>query len=239
MPTHRSLADIAAEISSSGLPALFIDTCAMLDVVRCAARKQSRIAGITRQLIGGQTSGELLLFAPSVLHKEDARNRVDVESDARKCARAIDDAIVHHRRVADTLGSPYPCTGPFSHESLVGPLVNLHDQLMDTCVYALADQATAMAALARAGDNRRPARKGGGVNDCILFEEFLSIARAAPTANTLILLTTNTNDFGDKNSQTGVHVSLTAELVSTTARICLSWDETAAAVLSSPRCKLI
>jgi hypothetical protein len=36
MPTERSIADIAADIARTSLPALVVDTCVWLDIVRCA-----------------------------------------------------------------------------------------------------------------------------------------------------------------------------------------------------------
>lgn len=236
MPTHRSLAEIAAEIARRGLPALFLDTCSALDVVRCAARGRPRVAGITRQLLAAQAAGELLLVAPSVLPKEAARNRVEVESDARKGARAVDEGMAAHRRVAEVLGAAYPYTAnSFSHEALVGPLVSLHDQLLAACVYAWTEPAIESAALRRGGDNRRPARKGGGANDCLLFEEFLTIARAVPAADPLVLLTTNTDNFGDKGPPDRVHADLTVDLAGTKAQVCLSWDRAAALLLTPTR----
>jgi len=239
MATHRALADIAAEIVARGLPAVFFDTCGALDVVRCAARGQPRVAGIVRQFLDAEAAGELLLVAPSVLPKEAARNRVEVESDTRKRARAVDEAVAAHRRVAHTLGVPYPYVAQFSHETLVGPLVRLHDRLLAACVYASTEPAIESAALRRGGDNRRPARKGGGANDCLLFEEFLSIARAAPAANPLVLLTTNADDFGDTRSPDGVHADLTVDLAGTSALVCLSWDRAAARVLKATRLRLV
>jgi hypothetical protein len=240
MPTYLSLADIANEITRRAVPALFVDTCGTLDVVRCAARSQPRVAGIARQLLDAQAAGEVLLFAPSVLVKEAARNRVEVESDARRRAREIDAAIFAHWKVADTLGLPYPHTASFSHESLIVPLINLHDQLLAAFVHVTTEPSIESIALRRAGDNRRPARRGGGANDCLLFEEFRKVASAVPSADPLILLTTNTDDFGgDKGSSGGIHPEIAGDLIGTKARVCLSWDLVAAAVLTRARLKLI
>lgn len=238
MPTSQALVEIADQISASGLPALYIDTCAALDVVRCGARGQPRIAGIVRQLIDAHASGELLLFTSSVVPKEAARNRAEVEASARKNACEIDERLGHYQRIAGTFGTTYPHTACFQHESLVSALVGLCDQLLEKCTCAITDDHVGKAALARAGDNRRPARKGGGVNDCILLEEFLSIARVAAKAEPLILLTTNIADFGDSHNRAGIHPDLAAELVDTRARLCLNWEE-ALHALSPARRKLI
>src|SRR5215218_6276219 len=100
MPTTKPLSDIAAEIAVRGLPALFLDTCAALDVVRCAAREQPQVAMVVRQVIEAQAAHELLLYGPSVLVDEAARNRVEVESYARREAIKIDQGINAHRQVA-------------------------------------------------------------------------------------------------------------------------------------------
>lgn len=240
MSTHASLADMAGDIRRRAVPALFLNTCAALDVVRCAARRQPRIASIVRQLIEAEAAGELLLLAPSVLLKEAARNRVEVESTARKRAREIDAAMIAHLEVANAIGEPYPHTSSYSHENLIAPLVSLHDQLLAACVHITSDQAVELVAFRRAGDNRRPARRGGGANDCLLFEEFRSIARAVPAADPLILLTRNTDDFGgDKTAPGAIHPEIAGDLIGTSARVCTTWDLAAAVTLSVARLKLI
>src|SRR4051794_38676083 len=105
MPNQQSLSEIAADIARSGLPALFIDTCAAFDVIRCAARAQPRVAEIAQQFIEAQTAGELLLYGFSVLLDEAARNRVEVEGEARKGARKIDEGMESHRRVTNSVGA--------------------------------------------------------------------------------------------------------------------------------------
>lgn len=240
MATQLSLTDICAEIARCAAPSLFIDTCAALDIVRCAARHQPRVVKIAGYLIEAHAAGELLLIAPSVLLDEAARNLVEVESEARKTARKLDEAIETNRHVANTLGAAYPHATGFSHENLVSLLVALYKQLLATCIHVVNDPALAPVALTRAGKRRRPARGGGGANDCLLFEEFRSIAHAAPQADPLVLLTTNAADFGSEKTSLGtVHPEITADLVGTKARVCLSWDSAAAAVLSTARLRLI
>ena len=235
MPAHSSLADIAAEIGGRRLPALFLDTCSTLDVIRCAARGQPRIAAIVRQVIEARAAGELFLYGPSVLLKEAARNRVEVASDASKKARAIDQSMTAHQRVAAIIGANYPHTTPYSHESLIAPLIDLHDQLLAACDHIVSDGSLTVAAFSRASDNRRPARKGGGANDCLLFEEFRSIAFAGPDVDPLVLLTTNLDDFGDKALPGGVHQEIANDLMGTRASVCLSWDLAASLVLGRVR----
>jgi hypothetical protein len=238
MPTHRTLADIAAEIARSGVPSLFVDTCAALDVVRCATRGRPEIAAIARQVIDAQASGKLLLFAPSVLLDEAARNRVEVEGAARRSARQIDEAMGHHRHVAGIIGAAYPHAQGFAHDSLIAPLLALHDQLLASSVHVIRDLTIADTALRRAGSRRRPARGGGGANDCLMFEEFRHVALAVPSADPLVLLTTNTDDFGaEKGSRGLVHPEITDDLVPTKARVCLNWGEAAAIVLTPARLK--
>lgn len=240
MTTHRTLAEIALEIARSGLPALFFDTCSALDVVRCAARAQPRVAAIVRQVVEAHASGELLLFGSSVLLEEVARNRIEVEGGARKRARETDEAIASYRYVAGTLATAYPHAATFNHEDLIAPLVHLHDRLLAACTHAVTEPALESLALKRAGRRRRPARGGGGANDCLMFEEFRNVAHAVPTADPLVLLTTNTDDFGrDKAAQGIVHPEIAHDLAQTKAQVCLNWDWAAAAVLSSARRKLI
>ncbi|HEX8524229.1 MAG TPA: hypothetical protein VF669_18385 [Tepidisphaeraceae bacterium] len=236
MPTSRTLPDIAHEVSHRALPALFIDTCAALDVIRCAARNQPQVVPIVQQVVEATAHSELLLYGSSVLLEEAARNRTVVEGLARREAVRIDEAINVHRTTATALGVTYPHAPGFTHESIVPSLISLHDQLLNTCVHAVTDTTIQVAAFKRAGIRRRPAKGGGGVNDCLMFEEFRHVAHAAPDPKALILLTVNTEDFVDKDRPgRPIHSEISSDLAGTKARVCLSWPEAAAAVLSAAR----
>jgi hypothetical protein len=239
MPTQRAIADIAADIARTGLPALFVDTCAAFDVVRCAFRARPRVAAIARHVIEAHAAGELLLYGPSVLQKEAARNRVEVESEARRKAREVDQSMTPYQQVAHFMGEEYPYITGYSHESLIPRLMALHDELLATCIHVQPDDSLKSAAFARASDNRRPARKGGGANDCLLFEEFRCVARMVSAADPLILLTTNPDDFTDKSVGGAIHRDLTGDLAGTKGQLCLNWDWAAGLVLSQARLKSI
>jgi len=145
-----------------------------------------------------------------------------------------------YRQAARYLGINYPYVIGHLHESVIPPLMALHDQLLSACVHIIPEERNIAAAFARASDNRRPARKGGGANDCLMFEEFRSIANAIPAADPLVLLTTNPDDFGDKSKGPAViHQEIADDLVGTKAQICLNWDWAAGIVLSSNRLKSI
>lgn len=219
---------------------MVIDTCVSLDVVRCVWRGNARIIGIATQLIDAQMRGELLLYGPSVLQKEAARNRAEVEGEARKKAGEIDHAMSQYRRAAQYLGITYPHAAGHLHESVVPSLMALHDQLLATCVHIGLEDKNQLTAFARGSNNRRPARKGGGANDCLMFEEFRSIAHAVPAADPLILFTTNPDDFVDKSKgATVIHKEITQDLAGTNAQLCLNWDWAASLVLSVARLKAI
>jgi hypothetical protein len=232
MPVDQSISEAVDVIGRLRVPALFLDTCAAFDVVRCAFRGKPRVAAITNQVIEATVAGELLLYGPSVLRKESARNRVEVESEARRKARDVDQSMTPYQQVAHFLGEGYPHTTPYSHESLIPKLVALHDRLLATCTHVVPDGNLISKAFARASDNRRPARKGGGANDCLLFEEFRSIAHAVPTADLLILLTTNP-------ASGAIHQEITDDLAGTKALVCLNWDWAASLLLSKARLKSI
>jgi hypothetical protein len=240
MPITKSLSDISQEIAQRGLAALFLDTCAVLDIIRCAARREPRVVAIVNQVMKAQAAGEVLLYGPSILSTEAARNRVEVESYARREATKIDHGIDAHRDVAAMLGVAYPYGAAFSHETLVPSLIGLHDQLLNACVHAVTEPTIEVIAFRRAGIRRRPAKGGGGANDCLMFEEFRSIAGAVPAAPSLVLLTVNTDDFLDKEAAgKPIHPDITSDLVGTSARVCMTWPEAASKVLSPARLALI
>lgn len=240
MSAQKSIDEVVAEIAASQLPAVVIDTCAALDVIRSISRGAGRIVGIVLQVIDAHRAGELLLYAHSVLLKETDRNRVEVEAEARKQARAVDEAIGQYRRAAQYLGTHYPYVDSHAHDSVIPSLTHLHNELLAASVHISPERKILAAAFARCSDNRRPSRKGGGANDCLMFEEFRTIAHAVPTADPLVLLTTNPDDFVDKSrGKSFIHDDITDDLAGTQGRVCLNWDWAVGQVLSAERLKRI
>jgi hypothetical protein len=237
---QKSISDIVSDIRRTKLPAIIIDTCVSLDIVRCIWRENSRIVGIAKQLIDAQLNGELLLYAHSVLQKEALRNRAEVEGEAQKKAMEIDQAISQYRQAAEYLGIDYSHSAGPVHQRAVPALLALHDELLATCVHIVPEDKNRLAAFLRGSNNRRPACKGGGANDCLMFEEFRNIAYSIPEADPLILFTTNSNDFVDKaNGANVVHQEITDDLVGTKAQLCFKWDWVASLVLNEARMKSI
>jgi hypothetical protein len=235
---RASLGDIAAEITNLGVPALFVDTCTVFDVVRAAAGSKEgvspRIVFLASRLLDAQRAGELLLYGHSNLPKEAARRRLDVESDAKRKALVVDRGVEEHRATAAYLGVSYPYQTRFTHESLITPLIELHDRFLDACTNPMEDPTLILRAFARSSDARRPARQGGGTNDCMLFEEFRQVALAVP-AVPLVLLTTNPSDFADKSKGNQIHHEISDDLAGTAARVCVDWEVAARLVLNSVR----
>lgn len=236
MPTHQSTAHIAAEIAARRLPAIFVDTCVALDIVRCVSRGKARVAALAAQLIDAQANGELLLYAHSVLQKEAARNRIEVEADAQRKARDIDLAMDQYRLAASHFGTAYPYPAGHVHAAVVPQLIALHDRFIAACTHVQPDPMNMGVAFARASDNRRPARKGGGANDCLMFEEFRRVAHLVPAADPLVLFTTNPDDFVDRaKGPMVVHQEIADDIAGTKAQVCFDWDWACHVVLSKAR----
>jgi len=237
---QKTISDIVSDIARTKLPAMVIDTCASLDIVRCVWRGNVRVVGVAKQLIEAHQNGELLLYAHSALQKEAMRNRAEVEGEARKKAGDIDQAMGEYRRAAEYLTMHYPYAAGHLHESVIPSLMALHDQLLAMCVHIALEDKTQLAAFARGSNNRRPSRKGGGANDCLMFEEFRSIAQAMPAADPLVLLTTNPDDFADKSEgPSHIHHEISDDLAGTKGQVCLNWEWAAKLVLTPVRVKLI
>ena len=236
----KKISDIVSEINSLGLPAMMIDTCVSLDIVRGVCRGNVRVVGIAKQLIEAHQKKELLLYAHSALQMEATRNRVEVEAEARKKAEDVDQAMDEYRRAAQYLGMSYPYGAGHLHGNVIPSLMALHNQLLATCVHIDQEEKNQRAAFIRGSNNRRPARKGGGANDCLMFEEFRSIAQAIPAADPLVLFTTNSNDFGDKSGDSiHIHQEISDDLAGTKGRVCLNWNRAAKLVLNQTRLNLI
>jgi len=238
MPIQRNINDIASDIARTGRPAMMIDTCVSLDVIRCVSRENVRIIKIARQLIEAHEDGEILLCAHSHMQTEADRNRSTVRDDARKAAEKVDAVMDLYRSAASCL--EVERAPDYHHTSVIAPLVALHERLLSTCVH-VSDTSMWKEAFGRSIAKRRPAKQGSSeVVDCLMFEEFRSLARAIPKAAPLVLFTVNTDDFGDKSQKpVVVHQELSDDLSGTNAEICLNWDLAAKLVLRKGRLRAI
>jgi hypothetical protein len=234
MLIQKNINDIASDIARTECPAMMIDTCVSLDIIRCLSRENVRIIKIARQLIEAHENGEILMYAHSHMQAEADRNRSTVQDDARKAAEKIDEAMDLYRNAASCLGVERAPS--YHHTSVIAPLVALYERLLSTCVH-VSDTSMWKAAFGRSIAKRRPAKQGSSeVVDCLMFEEFLSIAQVIPNAAPLVLFTVNTDDFGDKSQKpVVVHQELSDDLSGTNAEICLNWDLAAKLMLRKDR----
>jgi len=198
MPT---IAEAAQQLAAEGLPVLFIDTCILLDVIRAPQRQNPRCIRSAVELAEMQAQSSCRIVASSMIQNEwnDHERAVMNELD-RHLASRDEDALAFHEAcefldVAVSFGkAAYQAAG------LVAKLRDLSADLLKNAMHLLPSDEAKSKAANRMLSRIRPARKGGGLQDCIIIEEYLELCRQLQARGFALARTfcsSNTKDYQD------------------------------------------
>ncbi len=195
------IADTVSQLAVDGLPVLFIDTCILLDIIRAPQRKLSGCVRAAVELAEMQDQSICRIVASSMIQKEWETYQQKVIGELNDHLELRDqDAVAFHEacdgvQLSISFGKP-------SYES-AGLAVKLRDlsaKLLSKAVHLLPSDETKSKATDRTLSCIRPARKGGGLQDCIIIEEYLEVSRllqAAGFSKKRVFCTSNAEDYQD------------------------------------------
>ncbi|MDX2149724.1 MAG: PIN domain-containing protein [Bryobacteraceae bacterium] len=206
MPAKPLPVDLFVElVADSGVPVLFFDTAAILDIVRCAYRPDLRLdllrsaaaACAASKAVPGR---QLWLAATPTVLKELADNRCGVLEELDKAISRTLREIGRFAEVARVLSASKAAAPDWLNDELQTGIVELMNRLMT----ALTVYEGSASCVARAYDRVRhglaPASRGKQeMKDCVIFEEFLEMAEgltAMGFARPRVFITPNDRDFG-------------------------------------------
>lgn len=225
--TPISIAEVAGKIVALRRPALFLDTCALLDIIRLPARARSprdseTLLTATLSILTKAGEGQLSLVIPPLVTSEFEKNLSNVEVEARN---AVDEFRLRHgilSSIQRAAGDSVPPLG-IEAETVITFLKDLTAELLASGTELTQDDEAARRALKRAVSSTPPSSKGTA-NDCVIYEHALQLMRAirdAGHSQALVFLTSNTKDFC--NSGTAKE-PIQSELAGVNACLCTTWN---------------
>lgn len=234
--TPLKLSAVVAACNAVPAPVVFIDTCALLDLIRYVGREQTaQGAAKGYQPATGhgiQTALKLLQASRRAttpihlviyelipeewqFHLEETKKAADAE------VRRSNDLVAR----LNTVGMLNPAYQPsLFHQSdglsVIDQLEGLGEQLQQASMLVLAEKECEYRAYRRSLRKEAPAAQGKPeLKDCTIIEHYLEIATQLSAACTpRFFVSTNKNDYGDNNGST-LRAPLTAEF----ALVGLRW----------------
>ncbi len=211
MSTPPAPADV---ILSQPRPVLFLDTCALLDIVRAPYRKELGEDTIDAALKLRERLGEsppaYHAAGSTILGTEFAHNVVAVE---RELLGAIEAGtrIVAVQNLIEALAPPVP-----DFSNLRDRLVALANDLLGRVLLIPEDQSCIGRAFARVLERRAPAVKNNSVKDAYLIEQCLALCRELRSrgfGERIVFCSSNPDDFSDPRAPKRFHPDIAAEAV--------------------------
>lgn len=190
-----------ARICELGAPVLFLDTCAILDVVRDITRDtflQADAAACVSILNAAETGTDVVVCVASQVTTELAANLADVEDEAQK---RLAKYLAEARRI-DAVAAIFGAQGANNTTHLVDHVVRAKGVMSRWSAIGVplqSDEVVVGAAWHRVANARAPARKGKeSMKDCVVVETYLHAAkqlRSAGLISKMVFASSNTKEF--------------------------------------------
>ncbi len=175
MPT---IAEAAEQLVAADVPVLFIDTCVLLDVVRAPFRRLPVCIRGALDLSSLQSRLACQLVASSMIQSEWEKHQQPVadELDRHLTERDLDAVAFHDACGLVNLSLSF-ASPSYQAAGLAARLRDLSSNLLKSAIHLHPSDETTARASKRTLAGRRPAQKGGGLQDCIILEEYLEVCR--------------------------------------------------------------
>jgi hypothetical protein len=213
-----SIADVVDHIQRAGIPALFLDTCVLLDVIRALLRptQLSRCVEAAQELLQLSTSSpaRCAIVIGSFVQREWLTHAGSTADDLRgQLARMdVEAQIIHAFCGLVGIAPPFPHPD-YGRLPLADRLHDLSRRLLDAALPLDPDRDCIIRAHGRAANGLPPSLRGGEVKDATITEECLEVSRRLQGVGfspKRIFCTSNTNDYCERGSSR-LHPSLAAD----------------------------
>ncbi len=203
-PGVCSTEQLVARIIAQPGPVVFLDSCAVLDVLRAIHRTDTEPAvvhAVVKLLQPTTQADRIWLTTTELVLEEIGVNREAVVHELGAKLVAIENQIARLTTVAGCLvsGHPDPAALP---DDLRDRIVSLTDRLILACSIFSGSEICRLKAMNRVIHRSHPSPKPGKPQpkDCIIFEEFLELARqlrGGGRFEAMCFVTSNKGDYGD------------------------------------------
>jgi hypothetical protein len=210
-----SIDEVAERIAAAGAPALFLDTCILLDIIRSTHRCLPNYAARASELLtlASKVPPTCVVIVSSIVPHEWNTNAKSVTDDVDRHMIEMEEQSLHFHDACQALDISVPFgRANYGHWGLVEKLRNLSQNILDRAIHLDADHESRVRAVERVISNRPPSRNRGEVKDCAIIEECLAICRgsdAAGFAGKRVFCTSNTRDYCETGGR--LHPALDTE----------------------------
>jgi hypothetical protein len=233
--TNLSINQIVNRLTASPAPMLFPDTCALVDLIRVpfrmksAARARRMLEAATRLVAQSQTSApDLWVIVPPLVHDEWIEHSQNTVEKLRRYWAKLDNMIEVAHAAADAVDVILPGAVTYSNQDIERALLQSASDFFNNALFLNDDSACEQRAYRRAINNEAPARKGGGLKDCVIIEHAIELClqlRAVGFSEKCVFITSNTRDFCEPNS-TAPKAPLASQLNSAGLSLTTTWEWT-------------
>lgn len=197
MPT---IAEAADHLLATGHPALCVDTCIVLDIIRAPLRKIEGCVQAAVNLMDLVKQNRCTIIASSRIRHEWNNHRAGVCEEAEEHVQKwLDDASAF-REACELIHNPISLGAHSNISVLITKLEELASAVIDAAIHLTQDAESASRATHRALAHIRPAQKGKGLEDCIVIEEYFELSRCLKVRGFTakrVFCTSNRNDYQD------------------------------------------
>lgn len=209
MPT---IAEVAQQLTADGLPVLFVDTCILLDIIRAPLRKIPACIQSAVELAEMQSKGRCRTVASSMIQNEWKTYEKAVTEELESHLTSHDQRAFAFHEACDAVKIPLSfAKASYQGVGLAAKLRDLSAGLLTNSLHLSPSDEAKSRATNRTLACVRPAKKGGGLQDCIIIEEYLELCRllhSGAFGKKKVFCSSNTDDY---QSGRKLHDSLVGE----------------------------
>ena len=201
-------------ITASAAPVLFLDTCAILDVIRMPQRdiQEQVISAASDVLDASKEPRKLWIVATTMVENEFNEKLKKVENELVKHVEKVDKDVEKLRKAANYLfASSQINSGNFRDMKIPQALSKIAEYLLDSAILIATEDDCILRAVKRVTNKKRPSQKGKEeYKDCEIIEHYLEVSRQLRNRGfqeKCVFVSSNKNDFCEKNA-TKIHPDL-------------------------------
>jgi hypothetical protein len=250
-----SIEQIRARIVAQPAPLLFLDTCALLDVLRVASERETapdRLVAAAEKIAlkAGSSPPELWVVSGAILDVEWGDNKQSVFDSVTAHIARVDRSLVKLHAalravlpISETIGADDPATSVFPQVPQIGRFA-LPERLVEICEKVLAsvvrlhpDAEIQQAAYSRSMKGLKPAAIGKREHpDCQIIETCFALCRALRSSGfskASVFVSSNRRDFYGEGRPLRPHEDMAGECSAVDLSFAVALDH-ALSILLAP-----
>lgn len=219
----QPLATVVARLNRSRVPILFVDTCALLDIVRAPCRGRTKELLSAQRLEAALKAKRAALCAAEITLDEWNRNIGAVVDEVEAAERKANETVNAFVLAARLVGNPTASRADLSQLHVPAKLREWSERMLGHASLVTPTRAVQSATWERQANNLAPSKRGKDSHgDCTIVETLLAVGgERTPTAGRLVFLTSNTKDFANNGT---LHSDLEPEFKRVNATATFHWE---------------